>query len=71
MKKEIRHINDLYDKCGGVMQIASDFKVHSRTVERWRLGIPEHYWAKLDDLYGIKPYECFKLNAKLKGYRVS
>ena len=73
MSKDIRyikHVQDLYDHCGGVMRIAADLKVHSRTIERWnKHGIPDSYWNLLSKLYGVTPLELFKLNGKLRGYR--
>lgn len=65
----IKHMEDVYEIGGGVMRIAADLEVHSRTVERWReFGIPDKFWDKLHKLYGITPFELFRLNAKIRGY---
>ena len=64
-------MQDVYDLArGGVMEIAYTLKVHYRTVERWRLhGVPDSYWSELHRIYGVTPYELFKLNGKIRGYR--
>lgn len=54
---------------GGIIELAYKLGCHIRTIERWpKYGIPDKYWPKLDKLYGIKPYQCFLLNAKIRGY---
>ena len=67
----IKYVQDIYDLAkGGSMEIAYKLQVHSRTVERWpRQGIPDKYWQQLHELYGVTPLECFKLNARIRGYR--
>lgn len=69
--RDIKHIQDIYKLArGGVAEIAYKLKKHPRTVERWvECGIPDTYWPRLYDLYGVLPIECFKLNAKIRGYR--
>ena len=68
-KINIKHMQDLYELGGGVMRVAADLKVHSRTVERWREhGIPDKFWEPLHKLYGVTPFELFRLNAKIRGY---
>lgn len=67
---KINNIQNLYDLGGGVMQIAADLKVHSRTVERWReFGVPESYHIRLSELYGATPIELYKLSLKIRGYK--
>lgn len=64
----INSIQDVYDLGGGIMQIAADLKVHSRTVERFRkVGINPKYYDKLSDLYGCTPIELFNLTRKIQG----
>lgn len=71
--REIRHAQDIYDLAkGGVTEIAYKLKVHPRTVERWsKFGIPESYWPKLHELYGVMPIQCFKLNERMKRYKTA
>lgn len=67
---KIADIQDVYDMGGGVMQIAADLKIHSRTVERWReYGVPESYHIRLSELYGMTPVELYKLSLKIRGYK--
>jgi transposase-like protein len=63
----INTVQDVYDLGGGVMQVAADLKVHSRTIERWvKEGIPERYHIDLCDLYGCTPIELYKLSLKIR-----
>jgi len=68
--KKIQCIQDIFDlERLGATGIAYKLQVHTRTVEYWsKRGIPDKYWSKLFDLYGILPSQCFNLNAKLRGY---
>lgn len=70
MTHKINYVQDIFALAkGGVTEVAYKLGLHARTVEMWRKqGIPDKYWKGLDDLYGIKPYECFRLNAKIRGY---
>lgn len=68
---DISSVNDIYERDPQrVVGIAYKFKVGTRTIELWnRCGIPEKYWPLLDEHYGVPPICCFKINAKIKGYR--
>lgn len=64
---KINSIDDVYNLGGGVMRIAADLKVHSRTIERWASeGVPEKYHLDLCDLYGCAPLELYKLSLKMR-----
>lgn len=70
-QQNIKHAEDIFSLAkGGVVEIAYKLGCHTRTVERWpKHGVPDKYWPKLHELYGVTPYECFRLNAKIRGYR--
>ena len=69
----IKFIQDIYSLApGGTTEIAYKLKIHPRSVERWlRAGIPDKYWNKLHEHFGVTPFECFKVNAKIRGYKNS
>jgi hypothetical protein len=70
MSKKINNMQDVYQACGGVMRIAADLGVHSRTIERWReVGIAEKYHAVLAEKYGLFPIELYKLSQKIRNAR--
>lgn len=66
----IKYVQDIYNLAkGGITEIAYKLGCHPRTVERWREhGIPDHYWEPLHKLYGVTPFELFRLNSKIRGY---
>ena len=72
-KKSIQSVQDIFSYAeGGVTEMAYKLGVQSRTLQNWsRYGINEKYWPKLYRLYGIAPIECFKINAKIKGYKAN
>lgn len=69
--KKIQYVQDIYDLApGGTTEIAYKLKKSIRTIERWKeVGINDTYWADLHRLYGVTPYELFKLNSKIRGYK--
>lgn len=66
----IKYVQDIYNLAkGGVIELAYKLECNPRTVERWReFGIPDRFWEPLHKLYGVTPFELFKLNAKIRGY---
>lgn len=69
MKKprKLNTMQDLYELAGSSVQIAAALKLHQYTVERWKVaGIPHKYYEPLCELYGVAPYELFKLSNKVR-----
>lgn len=66
----ITSVQDIHDRAkGGIAEIAYKLSVHPKTIERWpKCGIPDKYWSVLEKLYGVTPFECFRINAKIKRY---
>lgn len=66
----IKYVQDIYELAkGGVTELAYKLECHPRTIERWvKYGIPDRFWAPLHKLYGVTPFELFRLNAKIRGY---
>lgn len=68
---EVKYVQDIFAlAAGGSTEVAYKLGLHTRTVDHWpKRGIPDKYWDKLHKEFGITPIECFRLNAKIKGYR--
>ncbi len=69
--KEFRSVHEIASLAkGGVTEMAYKLGCQTRTIEGWaKRGIHDRYWKPLQKLYGITPYQCFKFNARIKGYR--
>lgn len=56
--KPIKYLEDVVQLAGSTTKLAAQLGLHAITVENWRrCGIPQKYWGKLYDLYGITPGE--------------
>lgn len=65
--KPIKYIQDLFDIAGSSTKLAAKLDVHCYTVENWRnIGVPQKYWERIYDYYGISPAELFSLSKSCK-----
>lgn len=63
----VKTFQDLYDACGGTLQIAYTLQIHQTAVERWqRVGIPQKHWDTLVKLSNgnVTPGELYSLTKK-------
>ncbi len=66
---EIKSVKDVRALAKNVTEMAYTLECHPMTLYLWsKQGIHEKYWAKLHKHYGVLPYECFLINAKIRGY---
>lgn len=70
--KKITTVKQIYSLAdGGITEIAYRLGVCAKTVESWpQRGIPDTYWERLRQLYGVSPSACFRINGKIRGYTI-
>jgi hypothetical protein len=64
---KIKTMKDILSHTGGTIQIAAAVDVSQNTVERWKHhGIPQKYWARIQEKFGIAPLDIYAANEALK-----
>ena len=57
---QVKCLQDVFDLAGSSSKLAAQLDLHAFTVENWRRsGIPQKYWDRLHELYGITPAELY------------
>jgi len=52
----------LFDLAGNSTKLAASLDLHAYTVENWRrCGVPQKYWDKIVQLYGVSVDELYTI----------
>ena len=67
MSKRINTIEDIFEMANGCAHLAAQLGAHQVTVQGWRkAGIPNRWWDKLFNLYGLTPGELYTVTKKCR-----